>query len=104
VSEQYAFDSQINATLPAHSNEALMMKVKEMIAALQKLDPEVTLLSLCEDAEVLEKGQAIRIFEPYSADMFFADMGRDSDYKGRLSITAAGEGRKLASINVTTDF
>lgn len=80
------------------------MKVKEMIAQLQKLDPELTLLVLCENSEVLEKGQGIRIFEPDSADTFFANMSRDSDYKARLAITAEGEGQKLACINVTTDF
>lgn len=46
------------------------MKVKDMIAQLQKLDPELHLLVLCEDSDVLEKGQGIRIFEPDSADMF----------------------------------
>ncbi|WPN50915.1 hypothetical protein QMK52_18660 [Pseudomonas sp. P9_2] len=80
------------------------MKVKDMIAQLQKLDPELHLLVLCEDSDVLEKGQGIRIFEPDSADMFFAKMSRDSSHKARLEITAAGEGQKLASINVTTDF
>jgi hypothetical protein len=80
------------------------MKVKDIIAQLQKLDPELQLLVLCEDSEVLEKGQGLRIFEPDSADTFFAKMSRDSDYKARLEITAAGEGQKLACINVTTDF
>lgn len=80
------------------------MKVKEMIAQLQKLDPELSLVVLCEDPEVLEKGQVFRILEPYSADMFLANMSRDSNHKVRLEITAAGEGQKLASINVTTDF
>ena len=80
------------------------MKVKDMIAQLQKLDPELQLLVLCEDTEILEPGQAIRILEPYSADMFFAEQSRDSQHKARLTITAAGEGQKIASINVTTDF
>lgn len=80
------------------------MKVKEMIAQLQKLDPELSLVVLCEDQEVLENGQVFRILEPYSADMFFANLSRDSNHKVRLEITAAGEGQKLASINVTTDF
>lgn len=31
-------------------------------------------------------------------------MSRDSNHKARLEITAVGEGQKLASINVTTDF
>jgi polysaccharide pyruvyl transferase WcaK-like protein len=92
------------ATYSHASNQGNHMKVKEMIAKLQKLDPELTLLVLCEDRDVLEKGQGIRIFEPDSTNTFFAKMSRDSNHKARLEITAAGEGQKLASINVTTDF
>lgn len=41
------------------------MKVKELIAELQKLDPEQTVLAICEDEDIVRDG---RLFETFWVD------------------------------------
>ena len=44
------------------------MKVKDLIAELSKLDPELLVIGFSEDSDVLEPSQAVRLFEPQSVE------------------------------------
>jgi hypothetical protein len=52
------------------------MKVKELIAELQKLDPEQTVLAICEDEDILRKGQLFETFWVDSASVVRAEASR----------------------------
>jgi len=52
------------------------MKVKELITELQKLDPEQTVLAICEDKDILRKGQLFETFWVESASAVRAEASR----------------------------
>jgi hypothetical protein len=80
------------------------MKVKELIAQLQKLDPELSILGSCEESEIVEKGQLIRMFEIGSCDVMNVECFRDDSHKPRIRIMGAGEGERVVFVDLFTDF
>lgn len=56
------------------------MKVKELIEQLEKLDPEQTVLAICEDEDVVRKGQAFETFWVDSAYMVRAEAKRGDGF------------------------
>ncbi|WP_312970864.1 hypothetical protein [Acinetobacter gerneri] len=52
------------------------MKVKELIEQLQKLDPEQTVLAICEDEDIVRKGQGVETFWVDSASVVRAESSR----------------------------
>ena len=78
------------------------MKVKELIAQLTKLDPEMSIYGSCEDRDVLEKDQANRLFDLGQADALDAVLTRWPDGALRADLVASGEGRKIVFLGITT--
>ena len=78
------------------------MKVKELIAQLTKLDPEMSIYGSCEDGDVLENNQAIRLFDFDQADALDAVLTKRPDGKLQADMVASGEGRKIAFLGMTT--
>ncbi|WP_426119575.1 hypothetical protein [Pseudomonas sp. DSP3-2-2] len=56
------------------------MKVKELIAQLQKLDPNLSILASSEDSEIVEERQLIRMFEIGSSDAVEVERFRDHEH------------------------
>jgi hypothetical protein len=78
------------------------MKVKELIAQLTELDQEMSIFGCCEDADVVEQHQGIRLFDFDKADPLDAVLSKWPDGKFRADLVASGEGRKIAFLGMTT--
>lgn len=78
------------------------MKVKELIAQLNRLDPEMSIYGSCEDNEVLEKDHANRLFDLGQVDALDAVLTKWPEGKLRADIVVPGEGRKIAFLGLTT--
>lgn len=80
------------------------MKVKELIAELQKLDPDLQVFAACEDEGVVVPGYLVRPFEVSEASA--VSIAIDWDDKGRRTMCAVPpeDGRKFAIIDITSVF
>jgi hypothetical protein len=78
------------------------MKVKELITLLSKLDPEISIYGSCEDGDVLENNQAVRLFDFDQADALDAVLTRLPDGTLQADLVSSGEGRKIAFLGMTT--
>lgn len=56
------------------------MKVKELIAQLQKLDPEQTVLAICEDEDIVREAQGFETFWVDSASTIRAESKRGTSF------------------------
>jgi len=83
-----------------------MMKVKDLIEQLNKLDPNLELYGYTDDDCLATSDRAYHVFSVESVDESVIESERDS--KGRpifrFSNMEAKESRKVAFINVSTDF
>lgn len=80
------------------------MKVKDLIAELSKLDPELLVVGFSEDSDVLEPCQAVRLFELRSVEACNVEFERDEARKPRIRFSVSGEGRPMALLELTTTF
>ncbi|MCE0778943.1 hypothetical protein [Pseudomonas sp. NMI542_15] len=80
------------------------MRVKELIAELQKLDPDMHVLAACEDEGVVVPGYQVRPFEVIEVSA--VSVAIDWDDKGRRTMCAvpAEDGQKFAIMDITSVF
>ncbi len=80
------------------------MRVKELIAELQKLDPDMHVLAACEDEGVVVPGYQVRPFEVVEASA--VSVAIDWDGKGNRTMCAVPpeDGQKFAVIEITSIF
>ena len=83
-----------------------MMKVKDLIAQLNKLDPDLELYGYTDDDSLATSERAYHVFSIEGADISVIQRERDNNGRPvfRFSNIEARESRKVAFINVTTDF
>lgn len=74
------------------------MKVKELIAALSKLDPDLPIICYSEEAD------AIRVLEIDGVDTLEGEKIRDEKNVATLNLGNSLYSTKIATINVTLDF
>ncbi|HBO7076144.1 hypothetical protein ACSLV1_26225 [Pseudomonas aeruginosa] len=80
------------------------MKVKDLIAQLSKLDPELLLVGYSEDEDVREAGEHIRLFEITGVTAEQCSRSRDESGKARIELTGSGAGHPVALLELTTDI
>lgn len=80
------------------------MKVKELIAALSKLDPDLPVICYSEDEALLAEGHMFRLLEINHVDALEGEMMRDDNGVATLKLGNNLLSTKMASIDVTTDF
>lgn len=78
------------------------MKVKELIAELQKLDPNLQLLAACEDEEVVVPGYLVRPFEVMEASAVSVAIDWDEKDRRTMCAVPAEDGQKFAIIDITS--
>jgi hypothetical protein len=77
------------------------MKVAELISKLQRLDGNLDVLCICEDAALQKPGELFRLMDPVSVDLA---VGQISAYSDEGRSMALGSGRQWAFLAVTADF
>lgn len=80
------------------------MKVKELIAKLEKLEPELELYGYTEDESLEKPNKPFHVFYIDSVDVHVAETFRDENRSPCITFGESKNSRKLAFINVTTDF
>lgn len=80
------------------------MKVKELIEKLQKLDQNLAVYVTCEDPEVVGPNYFVRPFVIEDVSVVEIELTRDKNHRPEIAATAAGEGQKCATLEVTADF
>lgn len=80
------------------------MKVKELIAKLEKLEPDLEIYGYMEDESLAKSNNPLYILDIDSVDVQVAEIYRDENRLPCITFGESENSRKLAFINVTTDF
>ena len=80
------------------------MKVKDLIAKLEKLEPELEVYAYTEDESLAKPNKSLHVFDIDNVDVQVAEAFRDEDRSPCITFGESKSSRKLAFINVTTDF
>jgi hypothetical protein len=80
------------------------VKVKELIEALQKLDPNLQVLAACEDEGVVVPGSFVRPFEVVDASAVSVEIERDDQGRRTICSVPAEDGQLFAVIDITSVF
>ena len=80
------------------------MKVKELVARLQKLHPEFEVLCYTEDSAVLPPNHGIRLFDIDATSVVEGEVTRGDDQIPSLKLAKGPQSQKLAVIEITSDF
>lgn len=80
------------------------MKVKDLIKKLESLDPNMDIYGYTEDESLAKQGKLFHIFELDSIDVNIATTFRDRNGAPAITFGEGENSRKLAFINLTTDF
>lgn len=80
------------------------MKVKELIDVLSKLDPSSEVYCYCEDESLQTPDKLFSIFLIDSADETIAITERNDNREPTIRFDSGAGSRKLALLNITTDF
>ena len=80
------------------------MKVKELIAALASLNPELEVYAYCEDEFMDSSKAGFAFYSVHSADKTKAVLSRDSNGKPQFDFGDGQTGRELAIISLFTDL
>lgn len=80
------------------------MKVKELIAKLEKLEPDLEIYGYTEDESLATPNKPFYVFDINSVDVQVAETFRDEDRSPSITFGESKNSRKLAFLNVTTDF
>lgn len=80
------------------------MKVKELIAKLEKLEPDLEIYGYTEDESLAKPNKPFYVFDINSVDVQVAETFRDEDRSPSITFGESKNSRKLAFLNVTTDF
>jgi len=80
------------------------MKVKDLKAKLDRLDPEMEVVLLCEDERIRQDGNSFVLFDIQSVDVTEAETTRLDDGRPYLKLVKSDYSSKLAVIGITADF
>ena len=80
------------------------MKVKELIDALGKLDPNSEVFGYCEDESLQTPEKLFSVFFIESADETMAITERDENRQPTIKFDSGPGSRKLALLSMTTDL
>ncbi|USW94157.1 hypothetical protein NHF39_22900 [Pseudomonas proteolytica] len=80
------------------------MKVKDLIEELQKLDPNLQVLAVCEDEGVVVSGYFVRPFEVTEVSAVSVEIERDDEGRRTMCSVPAEDGRQFAVIEITSVF
>lgn len=80
------------------------MKVKDLITALGKLDPNSDVYGYCEDESLQATEKVFSVFFVDGADEQMAVTERNENGSPTLRFDSGPGSRKLAFVNMTTDF
>ena len=78
------------------------MKVRDLTAKLAKLDPDLDVVCVCEDAVMTDS--QLQLFEVIDASVAQAVMGRDNMRKPLLAFGSSDAARPLVIVEITTNF
>lgn len=80
------------------------MKVRDLIEKLRKLDQDLAVYVTCEDPDVVVPGYGVRPFVIDDVSVVEVELSRDKSNRPEIAATAAGEGRKCVTLEITSDF
>ena len=80
------------------------MKVKELIAALGSLNPELEVYAYCEDEFMDSSKAGFSFYSVDSAEKTNAILSRDSNRKTQIDFGDGQSGRELAIVSLTANF
>ena len=80
------------------------MKVRELVAQLQQLDPELDLLCCTEDDGFLAPKHAFRLLDILATSIAVGEMVRGDDQVPSLKLGNGPHSRKHAILEVTSEF
>ena len=80
------------------------MKVKELIAKLQKLDQELEVLCYTEDDSLVFQNHGFRLFSIESIKVIEGEKKRGEDQIPTLNLEKGPNSQKYVIIEVTSDF
>jgi hypothetical protein len=76
------------------------MKVKDLIAQLNKLDPEMAIYGFDEETGSSDQ-TGMPLYEFGTANAVDAEIHKGADNRLRATLMAAGEGRKIVLLDLT---
>jgi hypothetical protein len=79
------------------------MKVRDLVAALSKLNEDLEVVCLTEDERLITPGRLFTLFDINSVDVADAERCR-VDGAPYLKFVKSGQAEKLAVLDVTSDF
>lgn len=80
------------------------MRVRDLIQKLQKLDPELQLLAVSEDEEIVEAGQLMRFLDVDDVSTMTGVTSRDSWGRMGIALGNAPGAQTIATLNVVVHF
>jgi hypothetical protein len=80
------------------------MKVKDLIAALTKLDQNLEVYGYTEDDSLATKDHPSRIFFLDSVEVSAAEAYRNGNHAPAFKFGESDKSRNIAFVNLTTDF
>ena len=80
------------------------MKVRELIAQLQKLDQQLEVLCYTEDDSLLAPKHGFRLLDIVATSVVEGDISRGDDHIPSLKLDKGPYSQKHAIIEVTSDF
>lgn len=80
------------------------MKVKELIAALESLNPELEVYAYCEDEFMDSSKTRFAFYSIDSADKTKAVLSRDSNRRVQIDFGDGQTGRELAIVSLLANF
>lgn len=78
-----------------------VQNVGDLIARLQKLDPKLPVLAICENHEPV--GDLLQLFVVDDVSVIRAERSRDGDHRPQLKLVSDG-GEQIAVIDLLSDF
>lgn len=80
------------------------MKVKELVAVLSAVDPDLEVYGYTEDEAIASGKHLFRIFHVEGVDVSSAETFRDANHAPSIKFVRSEKSREIAFINLTTDF
>lgn len=80
------------------------MKVKELIAKLEKLEPHLEIYGYTEDESLAKPNNPFYVFDIDNVNVQVGNTFRDEKRSPCITFGESENSRKLAFINFTTDF
>lgn len=86
-------------------NQPHTMKIKDLIAALEQLDPNLSVYGYSDDPELVGENEAYKVFSVDSVDANQVERDRD-DLTGmpKLKFSDSKESQKVALLNLSYRF